>query len=58
MSLIEKLIRSIIGVDKISEPEMVTCIDFHDGTLRKQARELTNCFDKKRYGIRICCASQ
>lgn len=58
MSLLEKLIGSMIAAYRKSESKMATCIDFHDGTLRRETNALTDCFDKKINGIRICCAAQ
>lgn len=57
MNLIGKIVGRLRGTDKHRELEMVHCVDFHDGTLRQQLRELANCFDHRINGVRVCCAS-
>lgn len=38
-------------------PEMVICIDFHDGTIREQRVGMIDCVKEEDNLIRICCVS-
>ncbi|MBL4862739.1 MAG: hypothetical protein JKY09_06960 [Crocinitomicaceae bacterium] len=54
MNILKKI---FIRKETTVEGEMVFCTDFHDGTIRKQSIEASNCVQQDYQLIKIYCAS-
>ena len=53
-----KFLRKLFKRKNAAEyPEMVACIDFHDGSIRKQRAGMIDCVKREDHVIRICCAN-
>ena len=56
MKFLKKLFKRKNATTIPENTSTVTCIDFHDGTIRKQRVGMVNCLKQKDQLISICCA--